>query len=105
MGQHNKLYKSAIWQALRGAHLQVHPLCVFCLQSGRHTPGYAVDHIAPHRGDMRLFADPANLQTLCKPHHNRTKQIQETRGYAPGADNGGYPLDTTHPWYRRGISR
>ena len=35
------------------------------------------DHIKPHRGDRLLFWDPENLQTLCKPCHDSTKQREE----------------------------
>lgn len=35
------------------------------------------DHVKPHRGDERLFWDEANLQTLCKPCHDRDKQREE----------------------------
>ena len=35
------------------------------------------DHRKPHRGDERLFWDPSNLETLCKPCHDRLKQRAE----------------------------
>ena len=35
------------------------------------------DHIKPHRGDEALFWDEGNLQTMCKPCHDSTKQQQE----------------------------
>lgn len=38
------------------------------------------DHIQAHRGDPALFWDPANLQTLWKPHHDSDKQRAERRG-------------------------
>lgn len=37
------------------------------------------DHKRPHRGDRTLFFDPDNLQTLCKPCHDRIKQRIERR--------------------------
>ena len=39
-----------------------------------------VDHITPHRGDMRLFWDEGNWQSLCNPHHVREKQREEQGG-------------------------
>lgn len=33
-----------------------------------------VDHIRPHRGDMRLFWDHSNWQGLCKHCHDMHKQ-------------------------------
>lgn len=46
-----------------------HPLCVECEREGRVVPGYAVDHIVPHRGNVALLKDWDNLQTLCQRHH------------------------------------
>jgi len=40
--------------------------------------GTEVDHRVPHNGDVRLFFDESNLQTLCKPHHSR-KTMREQR--------------------------
>lgn len=42
-----------------------------------------VDHITPHKGNLVLFWDEANLQALCKQCHNTEKQRQE-RGMAQG---------------------
>jgi len=30
-----------------------------------------VDHIVPHRGDMQIFWDPNNWQSLCRTCHNK----------------------------------
>ncbi|UYE89842.1 holin [Burkholderia phage PhiBt-E264.1] len=84
------------WQQLRAAHLAVRPHCVYCLRAlgmagwlpadvvlecaarGIVEPiGTICDHIIPHRGDRRLLLDPANIQTLCKPHHDSAKQREE----------------------------
>jgi 5-methylcytosine-specific restriction endonuclease McrA len=35
------------------------------------------DHVRPHRGDRTLFFDPKNVQTLCKPCHDKVKQAEE----------------------------
>ena len=61
-----------------------------------------VDHVVPHRGDMTLFWDVANWQSLCATHHNATKKRQESRGTMPGVDAGGRPIDPQHPWNRTG---
>jgi len=45
------------------------PLCAECERQGLVVAGYAVDHIAPHRGDDRLKKDWNNLQTLCQSCH------------------------------------
>jgi 5-methylcytosine-specific restriction protein A len=44
-----------------------------------HSP--VVDHIIPHKGDERLFWDPANLQAVSKEYHDGEKRSQE-QGWA-----------------------
>lgn len=40
-----------------------------------------VDHIIPHRGDMKLFWDRSNWQPMASsPCHNSRKQSIEGRG-------------------------
>ncbi|AHB05608.1 hypothetical protein U875_09615 [Pandoraea pnomenusa 3kgm] len=89
----------ADWQRLRAKHLSKHPHCVFCLRdlgmlgmtaaqvilacAERGVPepvGNIGDHILAHRGDDRLRLDPANVQTLCKRHHDSEKQRLERTG-------------------------
>jgi 5-methylcytosine-specific restriction protein A len=42
------------------------PVMSTCYDEGRITPTYQVDHVVPHRGDMRLFWDEENnWQSLC----------------------------------------
>ena len=52
-------------------YLRQHALCVECMRSDRAVSATVVDHIIPHRGDLKLFWDENNLQSLCKPHHDR----------------------------------
>lgn len=59
------------WRVARKAFLQAHPLCAECLREGRYTAASVVDHIIPHRGDMRLFWDMENWQPLCKDCHDK----------------------------------
>lgn len=84
------------WQKARLHHLAAEPLCRECLkesvindgtkdtngrpQLSKNKRGLIVDHIRPHNGDMDLFWDPANWQTLCIPHHNSKKQSEEKAG-------------------------
>ena len=87
------------WKKLRRDHLREHPCCVMCLDQGLVTDWpVIVDHKRPHRGNLRLFLDPSNLQTLCKSHHDSTKQWEEKRGVCAGCDANGNPLDSRHPW-------
>ena len=50
-----------------------------------------VDHIVPHKGDLALFYDQTNWQSLCKRHHDiktaaedggfgNKKRFKKTRG-------------------------
>ena len=45
---------------------------------GKITEATVVDHIIPHRGDMKLFWDKSNWQPLCEHHHN-VKTMTEDR--------------------------
>lgn len=70
-----------------------------CAEDGNKiTVAVIVDHVRPHKGDADLFFDPRNLQSLCKSHHDATKQRQEARGYEIGADALGNPRDPSHHW-------
>ena len=50
--------------------LKKNPLCAKCRENGKLTPATIVDHIIPHRGDMKLFWDKRNWQPLCKDCHD-----------------------------------
>ena len=87
------------WRKARAAYLQAHPLCVMCQQQGRITPAGVVDHIVPHRGDLLLFWRTDNWQSLCKPHHDASKQRQDSNGgRAVGCDVDGMPIYGAHHW-------
>jgi 5-methylcytosine-specific restriction endonuclease McrA len=60
------------WQKARAAFLNLHPRCAMCGAAAR-----VVDHIIPHHGDMRLFWDRKNWQSLCFHCHNSKKQRLE----------------------------
>ncbi|MBS6039982.1 MULTISPECIES: HNH endonuclease [Pseudomonas] len=68
------------WQKAREQYLNDHPLCVFCERNGRTTAAKVVDHIIAHRGDMVLFWDQSNWQSLCKTCHDSVKQAEEAAG-------------------------
>lgn len=70
-GSYRRGYTRA-WKRLRDAFLQAHPHCVDPYRVHRHLVlATDVDHIVPHRGDMRLFWDASNLQALCHGCHSR----------------------------------
>ena len=68
---HRKLYRLKAWIAGRIAYLKRNPLCVDCFELGVVEAACEVDHIAPHKGDRRLFFDRRNWQALCKSCHSR----------------------------------
>lgn len=75
-----KWYKTANWAKLRKCQLTREPLCRFCKRLGDINPANTVDHIKPHKGNMDLFFDRNNLQSLCKTCHSSIKQKIEKSG-------------------------
>lgn len=71
---------NARWRRARKRFLAANPLCVECKKEGRLTPATVVDHIIPHKGDMKLFWDERNWQALCKRCHDR-KTAKEDGGF------------------------
>lgn len=88
------------WEKARATWLKAHPLCVYCERQGRVSAATVVDHVVPHKGDQMLFWDTSNWQSLCKTHHDATKQAEERRGMTLGATTSGDPLDPKHHWNR-----
>ena len=91
--EYQHLYKSASWRRLREHQLALQPLCEFCLITEDITAAEVVDHKRKHDGNLDLFFDPSNLQSLCKHHHDSAKQMIE-RGkkvFTCGLD--GYPIE------------
>lgn len=67
------------WQKARERYLREHPLCVYCEREGKVTAASIVDHRIPHRGDMTLFWEEGNWQSLCTRHHNSDAQKKDHR--------------------------
>lgn len=65
------------------------------------TLAQVVDHKKAHRGNMTLFRDPSNLQSLCATHHSGSKQKEDIHGYNTAVGLDGWPLDPRHPVNRR----
>ena len=95
-----KWYGLKLWQQLRHQQLAKQPLCEMCLEQERVEVATVVDHKTPHRGRWEKFIDPDNFQSLCKKHHDSTKQRMEKRGgqVEIGGDEHGIPLDPNHHW-------
>ncbi len=92
-------YSSAKWQRRRRYQLATEPLCAMCLANGVLTPATVVDHVIPHRGDRTKFW-LGKLASLCKPHHDRSKQQIERQGYSNEIGIDGFPTDPNHAWYQ-----
>ena len=111
--EYHKWYNTPEWKRGRARHLAGEPLCRYCLQLGIVNDGsltaaglpqpeprrrfLVVDHIVPHRGDRERFMDASNWQTLCPDHHDRTKKLEENRGYSNQRGADGWPIDPGHP--------
>lgn len=87
------LYKKAQWLKGRAWHLRQNPLCVFCAEAGRAEPATVVDHIIPHKGDVGLFFDTKNWQSLCAPCHDTIKQAIEKNAHKRATGLDGWPLE------------
>lgn len=87
------LYGRARWKALRNHQLSCSPLCAFCLRRDQVEVATVVDHIVPHKGDEALFFDPSNLQSLCKPCHDRDKAAEERGQTVIYYGTDGYPIE------------
>ncbi len=107
------LYKKKAWLDLAAAQKAKEPFCKYCLAGGLVNDGsltltgarqsnpkrrYLVaDHVEAHKGDLSLFYDPNNLQSLCPDHHDRHKQAEEARGFSEERGIDGWPVDPRHP--------
>lgn len=67
------------WQRESKAFLREHPWCMCLRHKGLPNSERAtvVDHVVPHRGDMKLFRDRGNWQSLSKPCHDSWKRRLE----------------------------
>jgi len=86
------------WQKARDGWLKKHPLCELHKAKGQVVAASVVDHIKPHKGDMTLFWDKTNWQSLCKFCHDGYKQRLEKTGRIAGCNASGIPTDPRHHW-------
>ena len=73
----------AKWRKARADYLSEHRRCVLCAREGRSTLADTVDHIIPHKGDMKLFWDRKNWQACCQSCHSR-KTAKQDGGFGHG---------------------
>lgn len=86
------LYKTKRWRELREWQLLNFPWCEISLKQGRRVKATVVNHRKPHRGDPRLFFDPANLQSLSKGAHDGVIASRERGGGRTPVDVNGFPI-------------
>jgi 5-methylcytosine-specific restriction endonuclease McrA len=79
------------WQQSREVFLLNNPLCVMCKAEGKINAASVVDHIEPHKGDLKLFWRRSNWQPICKWHHDSVKQRMERGTLAPPIGLDGWP--------------
>ena len=76
--EYHAWYNLPVWtDELRPAQLLREPWCRECAKRGLRTRATVVDHITPHRGEWKLFIDPANHQSLCKHHHDQKTAMEQ----------------------------
>ncbi len=87
------LYKKKAWQLLRNEVLFNDSFtCRLC-----GALASVVDHISPHKGNLDLFYDRANLQSVCKACHDSHCQSRDRLGYSDQVGLDGWPIDPKHP--------
>jgi 5-methylcytosine-specific restriction protein A len=69
--EYRRLYASKVWKQLRKIILTNNPMCVHCLNDDTITIATDVDHIIDHKGNVKLFYDINNLQSLCHNCHSK----------------------------------
>jgi hypothetical protein len=60
------------------------------------TPACIADHIHPHDGSYNAFL-LGELQSLCKPCHDKHKRRVDMHGFSDAVDVDGWPIDPNHP--------
>lgn len=76
------------WRRESREFLRRNPLCADCLDENIVTAASVVDHIVPHRGDMKLFWKRSNWRALCDTHHSK-KTAALDGGFGNPAKRGG----------------
>lgn len=89
---YRRWYWTPRWRAIKAAQLRREPYCRFCAKMGKQTQAAVCDHVHPHRGDeARFWAGP--FQSLCKTHHDSTKQRMERGREVKGVGEDGWPVE------------
>ena len=68
----HRLYLTDEWtKDLRPMQLLREPFCRECARQGKRVWATDVDHIVDHKGNLDLFRDRDNLESLCHSCHSR----------------------------------
>jgi hypothetical protein len=62
-----------------------------------HPRSAVVHHLKPHNGDLELFFDLNNLQSVCWAYQSGDIQSVEARGYDSTIGVDGWSTDPKHP--------
>jgi 5-methylcytosine-specific restriction protein A len=92
-------YQLERWRKISRRQLDAEPCCRLCKQRNLVVPATVCDHLVDHHGDPRKFWNSA-LQSLCASCNVSAKRIETLRGYLPGTDANGEPVDRRHPWFK-----
>lgn len=102
--EYRKLYGTKHWKVLREQALLrdgfkcQHKGCNAMLKRGRSHPRSAVvHHLKPHKGNLDLFFDLNNLQSVCWTCHSGDIQSIEAKGFDVTIGTDGWPIDPNHP--------
>jgi 5-methylcytosine-specific restriction enzyme A len=91
MRERVRWYSTARWQRRARLQLIKEPLCRVCAKQGLIVPGEHADHVVPHRGSGRLFWF-GELQSLCKPCHDRKTAEECGKRVRPAIGVDGWPI-------------
>ena len=101
--EYRKLYGRKQWRILReralfrDGFMCQHKGCKALLKRGtRHPRSAVVHHLKPHKGDLDLFFDIDNLQSVCWTCHSGSIQSIENRGFDVTIGEDGWPIDPGH---------
>ncbi|NCW04317.1 MAG: HNH endonuclease [Rhodobacteraceae bacterium] len=68
------------------------------LENTKASGSAVVHHLKPHKGDLELFFDLHNLQSVCWTCHSGDIQSTEAMGYDRIIGADGWPIDPKHPY-------
>ena len=96
-----RLYDSVQWRKVAKRFLSANPLCAICREIGRDTAATTVHHKIKHEGNVELFWDEDNFESVCASCHSGIVRVVEHHGFSQACDINGLPLDSNHPFNKR----